>query len=63
MFFYSPKCLEKYVKKASPQPITVEHNTNLLLLPTSETLGRMGKRFGEQGYLGSFGWTSLNYDW
>ena len=23
----------------------------------------MGKRFGEQGYLGSFRWTSLNYDW
>ena len=23
----------------------------------------MGKRFGEQEYLGSFGWTSLNYDW
>ena len=61
--FWLTKVLGKICKKASPQPITVEHNTNLLLLPTSETLGRMGKRFGEQGYLGSFGWTSLNYDW
>ena len=61
--FWLTKVLGKICKKASPQTITVEHNTNLLLLPTSETLGRMGKRFGEQGYLGSFGWTSLNYDW
>ena len=39
--------LGKICTKASPLPITVEHNTNLLL-PTSETLGRMGKRFGSR---------------
>ena len=44
--------------KASPLPITVEHNTNLLL-PTSETLGRMGTRFGSRDFWDRLGAQAL----